>query len=248
MPPPPKSTKPPTKPTFQLPGEKVAEKLKAQKEERLRREAEASQKPAPVQRPLGMTKAPHAKSTKAPTKATFELPGAAVAEKLRIQKEERLKRMEEAEAAKKEAAALKARPPPVRKPAALPTRAQPGVTIPRPSQPPTTQTQRASSLTSKRSSMSLSQPLSQSRSTSTSSANRNSVLPTKTTITPVGAAQQKVNGREVFNRDKLEKEARERERKEKEDAAKRARAEAAERGRIASREWAEKQKRKMMGV
>jgi hypothetical protein len=57
--------------------------------------------------------------------------------------------------------------------------------------------------------------------------------------------QQKIKGREVFNRDKMEKEAKDRERREKEEAAKQARAQAAERGRIASREWAEKQRKKM---
>ncbi|KAI4630610.1 hypothetical protein J4E80_001548 [Alternaria sp. BMP 0032] len=269
MPPPPKSDKPLTKPAFQLPGERIAEKLKAQKEERLKREAEAPAQPAPKQRPVSISMAPkqrpvsismapHAKSTKALTKATFELPGSAVAEKLRIKKEERLKRMEEAEAAKKEAA-LKARQAPVRKPVTVPIRQQqPGVTIAPPQPPqapqaqlqpqPQPQTQRASSLASKRSSMSLSQPLSQSRSTSTSSANRNSVIVPKAIVTPVDAAQQKVKGREVFNRDRMEKEARERERREKEEAAKRARAEAAERGRIASREWAERQRKKLMGV
>ncbi|KAI4950699.1 hypothetical protein J4E91_004584 [Alternaria rosae] len=262
MPPPPKSDKPLTKPAFQLPGERIAEKLKAQKEERLKREAEAPPQPAPKQRPVSISMAPkqrpvsinmaaHAKSTKALTKATFELPGSAVAEKLRIKKEERLKRMEEAEAAKKEAA-LKARQAPVRKPVTVPIRQQPGVTIapPQPQQAPQPQqqAQRASSLASKRSSMSLSQPLSQSRSTSTSSANRNSVIVPKAIVTPVDAAQQKVKGREVFNRDRMEKEARERERREKEEAARRARAEAAERGRIASREWAERQRKKLMGI
>jgi len=256
MPPPPKSDKPLTKPAFQLPGERIAEKLKAQKEERLKREAEAPAQPAPKQRPVSISMAPHAKSTKALTKATFELPGSAVAEKLRIKKEERLKRMEEAEAAKKEAA-LKARQAPVRKPVTVPIRQQqPGVTIappqppqaPQPQLQPQPQAQRASSLASKRSSMSLSQPPSQSRSTSTSSANRNSVIVPKAIVTPVDAAQQKVKGREVFNRDRMEKEARERERREKEEAAKRARAEAAERGRIASREWAERQRKKLMGV
>ncbi|KAI4914187.1 hypothetical protein J4E85_010699 [Alternaria conjuncta] len=265
MPPPPKSDKPLTKPAFQLPGERIAEKLKAQKEERLKKEAEAPAQPAPKQRPVSISMAPkqrpvsismapHAKSTKALTKATFELPGSAVAEKLRIKKEERLKRMEEAEAAKKEAA-LKARQAPVRKPVTVPIRQQqPGVTIAPPQPPqapqpqPQPQAQRASSLASKRSSMSLSQPPSQSRSTSTSSANRNSVIVPKAIVTPVDAAQQKVKGREVFNRDRMEKEARERERREKEEAAKRARAEAAERGRIASREWAERQRKKLMGV
>ncbi|KAG9190768.1 hypothetical protein G6011_08856 [Alternaria panax] len=277
MPPPPKSARPLTKPAFQLPGERIAEKLKAQKEERLKREAKAPQPPIPKQRPVSISMAPHAKSTKAPTKATFELPGSAVAEKLRIKREERLKRMEAAEAAKKEAA-LKTRQGPVRKPVTVPIRQQPGATTAPPQPQPQTQrvsslagkhssmslsqpgvtiapppqpqheAQRSSSLASKRSSMSLSQPLSQSRSTSTSSVNRSSVILPKAIVTPVDAAQQKLKGKEVFNRDRMEKEAQERERKEKEEAAKRARAEAAERGRIASREWAERQKKKMMGA
>ncbi|KAE8861182.1 hypothetical protein PTNB29_06277 [Pyrenophora teres f. teres] len=246
MPPPPKSNKPLTKPTFQLPGDKIAEKLRAQKEEREKREAQAPQHSAPNPRRVSISMAPHAKSTKAPTKASFELPGSAVAEKLRIKREERLKRMEEAEAAKKEAALKTRQAPAIRKPVTMPVRQQeqPGVTIP----PPQPQAQRAPSLASKRSSMSLSQSTSQSRSVSNSSANRNSIIVPKAVVTPIDVVHQKVKGREVFNRDRIEKEARERERREKEEAAKRARAEAAERGRIASREWAEKQKRKMMGV
>ncbi|KAF1940867.1 hypothetical protein EJ02DRAFT_435255 [Clathrospora elynae] len=235
-----KTSKPPTKPTFELPGAAVAEKLKLQKEERLKRQEEAEADPQAASRSINNSMVPHAKSSKPPTKATFELPGAAVAEKLKLQKEERLKRMEEADAAKKEAA-LKTRQGPIRKPLTVPILQQPGPV-------PQTQTQHASSLASKRSSVMLSQPLSQSRSTSTSSANRNSVLIAKSTVTPVDAAQQKLKGREVFNRDRMEKESRDRERKDKEDGAKKARAEAAERGRIASREWAEKQRKKMMGV
>jgi hypothetical protein len=52
-------------------------------------------------------------------------------------------------------------------------------------------------------------------------------------------------GKVVLGRDKLEKVAMEKPRLEKEEAAKKARADAAERGRAASREWAEKQKRKL---
>ena len=55
-------------------------------------------------------------------------------------------------------------------------------------------------------------------------------------------AHQKVKGKEAFSRPKNEIAAREKERREKEEAAKKARIEAAERGRLASREWAEKQK------
>ena len=55
----------------------------------------------------------------------------------------------------------------------------------------------------------------------------------------------KISGKEVYARMKLNLEREEKEKREKEEAAKKARAEAAERGRQASREWAEKQKRKL---
>lgn len=69
-PPPPKSTKPPTKPTFQLSSDVVTTKLKAQKEERAKREAEGV---APKQRPISMPPPP--KSTKPPTTSNFQLLG-----------------------------------------------------------------------------------------------------------------------------------------------------------------------------
>jgi hypothetical protein len=243
MPPVAKSTKAPTKANFQLPGEAIAAKLRAQKEERQKREAENAQAEHPKPRPVSISMPPPTvKSTKSLTKATFQLSGDAVAARLKAQREERQKREEEAEAAKK-AAASKARP--VRKPVALPTRATPGITIPPP--PPKSDTlqpppQRSTSLTSKRTSIQLSRLTS----TSTNASNRNSLLVSKATVTPVDAVQQKLKGKEVFNRDRIEKDAKDRERREKEDAAKQARAQAAERGRIASREWAEKQRKKMM--
>ena len=244
MPPPPKSTKPPTVPSFQLSGEAAAAKLKAQKEERLKRMEEAAAAGKPVSRPISMP--PPAKSTKPLTKPSFQLPGEAAAARLKTQKEARLKRMEEAEAAEK--AAAKA---PLRKPIAyrsrdsLLVRDAPGVSIAPP--PQNDAPQRSTSIASKRISIG-GAPLS--RSISTSSANRSSVILAeggKSTVTPVDAAALKFKGKQVFNRDRMEKEAMERERREKEEAAKRARAEAAERGRIASREWAERQRKKLMG-
>jgi len=238
--PPPKSSKPLTKPTFQLPGEKTAEKLKAQKEERLKKQAEAPRQS--IARPISvsMPSAPP-KSIKPATKPTkFQLPGTAVAEKLKAQKEERLKRQEEAEAAKK-VAASKARTAPVRKPAILPVRCTSGITIPPSSQPPA---QHSTSLTKKRSSIVLSQP----HPTSTSSADRATItIPAaKASVLPAGPAV--LRGKEIFSRGRTEKEASERERTDKENAAKKAREEAAERGRIASREWAERQRKKMMAA
>ena len=243
MPPPPKSTKPPTVPTFQLSSEATAAKLKAQKEERLKRMEEVGGH-KPTARPISMPPPP--KSTKPVTKPSFQLPGEATAARLKAQKEERLKRMEEAEAAKKAALAAPVRKPIAHRPRqSLLVKDAPGVSI-----PPSLKVdapQRSTSLVSKRSSV---HEPSASRSTSTSSANRNSVLLAeggKSTVTPVDAAALKSKGKQVFNRDRMEKEAMERERREKEEAAKKARAEAAERGRVASREWAERQRKKMMG-
>lgn len=62
---------------------------------------------------------------------------------------------------------------------------------------------------------------------------------------PAELAQQKMRGKEVFNRVRVEQDERDRIKREKEEAAKKARAEAAERGRLASREWAERQRLKM---
>lgn len=244
MPPPPKSTKPPTVPSFQLPGEAAAAKLKAQKEERLKRMEQAAAAGKPVSRPISMPPPP--KSTKPLTKPSFQLPGEAAAARLKAQKEARLKRMEEAEAAKKAAAEAPFRKPIAPRPReSLLVRDAPGVSIAPP--PQNDAPKRSMSIASKRSSTG-GAPLS--RSISTSSANHNSVVHAeggKSTVTPVDAAALKVKGKQVFNRDRMEKEAMERERKEKEEAAKRARAEAAERGRIASREWAERQRKKLMG-
>ena len=86
-PPPPKSAKTATQSTFQLPGEAIAAKLKADKEARLQRQAEAGNTAKPAYKPPTTQK-----STKAPTKATFQLPGEAIAAKLKQEKEERQKR------------------------------------------------------------------------------------------------------------------------------------------------------------
>jgi hypothetical protein len=240
MPPPPKSTKAPTKPNFQLPGEAIAAKLKAQKEERLRREAGGEE---PATRQVSMP--PRLRSAKPPTVANFQLPGDAIAAKLKAQKEERLKREEEAGSAKR--VAFKARPAPVRKTGPEPVR-QTVTSKARESLMSKENGVTTSTSVGKRGSIVLSRSISVS---SADSSNRNNMIMSagavaKSAVTPTDAAAQKVKGKQVFNRDKMEKETRDRERKEKEEAAKKARAEAAERGRIASREWAQKQRRKLM--
>jgi len=239
------------------------------------------------------TPPPPPKSSKPPTRATFQLPGEAVAARLKAQREERAKREEE-EAAKK--ATLKARPAPVRKapapvkqPATSKSRESPmqgsspdekenKATNPLPhrrtsSITTTASGKRQSTLISnvKRQSSLLNRPASGAdfhsstnekrerppfnlSSTSNNAPKRLSIagltIPplVKSVITPTDVATQRLKGREVFNRDRIETEERERMRREKEEAAKRARAEAAERGRIASREWAEKHKMRRAGL
>lgn len=72
-----------TMPTFSLPGEETAARLKAQKEEREARRAAGVVEPEtkPVEKPR--------KSSKPPTVCTFQLSSEATAAKLKIQKEER---------------------------------------------------------------------------------------------------------------------------------------------------------------
>ncbi|KAL1612530.1 hypothetical protein SLS60_000757 [Paraconiothyrium brasiliense] len=244
MPPPPlRSTKPPTKSDFRLPGERIAAELKAKKEDRLRRIAEGD---VTASRQFNLPPPP--KSSKPPTVPKFQLPGERFAAEQKARKEERLKHeAEEAGAVKKRA--FKARPAPVHKSDIAPVRQTaasqarerlmskentPGHTV--------QHLQRSGSVTGHRP-----KSIVQARLVSTSSSNRNSVVlgygPAKLGSADA-AAPHKNRGREVFNRDKLEKDARDNERREKEESAKRARAEAAERGRIASREWARKQMEK----
>ncbi|KAH7125273.1 hypothetical protein B0J11DRAFT_486707 [Dendryphion nanum] len=265
-----KASKAPTKPSFQLPGEAVAAKLKAQREERLRREQEQGSNKKPAFVPP-----PPPKSTKPPTKANFQLPGEAIAAKLRAQREERQKREEEerlkreqdeafaAAANSSKRTTFKARPAPARRPVSMIAAVRPTAASKAREALMTSETEQQKEnqtdtfAPSKRSSMLLTRTPSSTTTTSASTiasaSNRASMyLPSnpgpvvKSTVTPAEAAAQRVKAREIFNRDRFEKEAREQERREKEEAAKKARAEAAERGRIASREWAERQRKKML--
>ena len=86
----------------------------------------------------------------------------------------------------------------------------------------------------------------------TKAAQKDSMAPSPSSGSDAGAKKLPMSkadlvsqkGKEVFGRDKIQKVAADRARREKEEAAKKARADAAERGRVASREWAEKQKKK----
>ena len=218
-----------------------------------------------------ITKAPFVPvpSTKAPTRSTFTLPGDAISQKLKVQREERLKREEDENARKR---TFKARP--VRLSAAP-------VVI----KGTVSSTGRLSLVSGNGMIVALghvgttigdrgnenglrSKPINKSAlatrvSVTSATADINDSVttnpmrsPTLRKISPNAAAKISASrgpslsepakgtltakGKEVFGRAMAEKQARETMRKEKEDAAKRARAEAAERGRVASREWAEK--------
>ncbi|KAF5598936.1 hypothetical protein FPANT_3719 [Fusarium pseudoanthophilum] len=250
-----KSTKPPTVPKFELPGEAVSRRLKEQREARRAQQAEAQKAYAPPPRP---------KSSKPLTKPNFELPGEAISRRKREEREARLKAQEEEEQKKRE---FKARP--VRHslmPGSIPRETitslarqgklpQDDVTKtsastkakrmsmqgPRPptlSEPPVTQSRgRLSTATSR-------EDLSRATSTSTGSGGGK-----RTTLTAEEAYQLRLRGKEIFQRDNTSfTRDRERERREREEATRLAREQAAERSRIASREWAEKRRRKELAI
>ena len=232
---------------------------------------------APAKRVSSVHKAPFqpTKSQKPPTRASFELPGEAVARKLKEQREERLQREVEEkpkESVTKPRPARLSRAPEVK----MTTAARARLSIVRPDLkgsntpsrtkktfPPTSGSSRAANGVNQRRVSSLSAPkhenalqkhqaaqpankrVSTTASTGTapSTAIKNRLSPTTENIT-----QPKEKGKAVFARPKLELAERERARKEKEEAAKKARLEAAERGRIASRQWAKKQKAKKLAA
>ena len=223
-----------------------------------------------------------AKSTKPPTRSTFTLPGEAIAQKLKLQREERVKREEEEENAKK--TTFKARPVPARlsmAPTVKMTVAskarmslaqgekasihmgrkssgpviRPGgrissvssikATVAGPSATSTAATTRRSTL-----SVLSSNKRSPSTATSTSTNRKPSIstsntLSSHTSALPAEGKPGSAKGKEVFNRGKVEVEEKERVKREKEEMARVARREAAERGRMASREWAERMKGKV---
>ena len=217
-----------------------------------------------------------AKSAKPPTRSNFELPGEAVARKLKEQREERLKRGGE-EAAKKPAFKARLVPttkaPVVRQTVTSSARlslAKTDFAQARPLQERASVNNSVSrpgsiSIADARKRLSTHSQVKQPRPSlpSTSTARpvrpRSSLLintqPTKSVAGPsrdsLAASDWvpvKLRGKDALNRHRVELEERERLRKEREEAARKARAEAAERGRIASREWAEKQRIKKSAV
>lgn len=231
-------------------------------------------KPRPVSLSFP-TPPPAPKSSKAPTKSTFQLPGEAVAAKLKAAREERMKREAEQAAAKskekpdvaaaEKKPAFKARPvpgtlkhtPSVRQTAASRAResamngGSSGASV---KKGPTSTTGTATAKPRPSTSTSSSKPPAPTNLTVSKRPRPSSVqIPASTSsFNPAHRSTSNTStstskGKEVYARAAAAKEAAETSKREKEDAARKARAAAAERGRAASREWAEKQKARKAG-
>ncbi|KAI7153777.1 hypothetical protein KC349_g8133 [Hortaea werneckii] len=265
-PPPPKSKKAPTTSTFQLPGEAIAAKLKAAREERMKKEADQPEekkpstfkaRPAPalkktpsVVRPTNSTKTRESMvngkapvSTAPPTglkrASTVHAPGTKPTGTTKPKAAAPPPRT----TAKPEDKGLKV----AKRPTSTTTAAGP----PNPN--------RSFSLTNRTSSAPRPRPSIAARpapstTTTTTSSSSAPAAPAAPATGPAAPHQQQrvlskgtAKGKEVFGRALLAKEALGREKREKEEAARKARESAAERGRVASREWAEKQRLRKLG-
>lgn len=254
-----KSTKAPTRPSFELPGEKVARELKEKREARearmAQRDAEA-EKAGPVKRAI----APVVRSSKPPTKPSFELPGDALSRKKREEHQAKLKAQEEEERKRREFRArplrrsiTSAAPAPRETAASLARKSIAGapseLTVGKRSLRPSiaeidhdnvvhsAPRTRVSSKTFERKTSITTRP---------SGPSMSGLAMQRTPSNASATGPKKLNGKEIYKRDARALENAEEEKKVKQEAAKKAREAAAERGRQASKEWAEKQKRKMM--
>ena len=260
-----KSTKPPTRSTFELPGEAIARKLKEQREERLKRiEEDPDKKPPFKARPVRKSSTPIVKGT-ATSRARMSLAAKPDTSDYSINDQQ-------APASKPKTTIVAAK-------AGLPYSTEAlnkRLSVFSANKPTEEASKRLSSTlttltvskkrttpanTSARLVRAASTSISNTNTTTTTTAPRRASTmvmgpppapPRQTSsiiIVPAPAelAQQKIRGKEVFNRVRVEQDERDRIKREKEEAAKKARAEAAERGRLASREWAERQRLKKMG-
>lgn len=271
--------RPPTRPTFELPGEKIARELKEKREARearmAARDAEA-ERVGPMKRSESVRKmaaTPMVRSSKPPTKPSFELPGDALSRKKREEHAAKLKAQEEEERKRRE---FKARPvrksvvsgaPAPRETAAslarksivgAPSDLAIGKRSLRPSiaeidhnnvvhSAPRT---RVSSKTFERKSSTGTKPAGPSMSGLAMQRTPSNASITPATVsgaTATVAGAKKLSGKEVYKRDALASQNLQQEQKAKQEAARKAREEAAERGRQASKEWAERQRLKMEG-
>ncbi|KAI1344091.1 hypothetical protein F5Y15DRAFT_369053 [Xylariaceae sp. FL0016] len=257
-----RSTKTPTVPTYQLPGERIAQQIKEKREARLASQPIESSATKPTMSSLRRTK-----SAKPATRPTFELPGEAISRRKRAEHEARLKKQEEEERQRRqfkarpigagvasasvprETAASRARQIKAQNEnVALQTKS--GTTTKRasmstfpPSKPVLSDANNQPPLRGREAQLSVSgSQTSRANSISTGSSSKYSSL------SEAEAQLQKLRGQEVYKQTNSWAGDREREKRERETLTKEARKEAAERSRQISREWAAKQARKRMTV
>lgn len=248
-----KSNRPRTVPTFELPGEAVARRLKEQKEARLSMQVDVGKSPQ-----VARTSTPQrSRSTRVLPRPTFELPGEAISRRKKEQREAKLRAQEEEERKRRE---FKARP--IKASLGQPSTAPRETIASRARQAKVAQEENAGTTGASLKRLSLAtapssltgSPQSRGRTTATSpsqvsratsvSAGSVSGSGKRSTISAEDAVQQKLRGKEILARDNRFANDRDRERAEREMLAKLAREQAAERSRQLSREWAEKQRRK----
>ena len=241
-----KSGKAPTVPKFELPGEAVARRLKEQREARQAQQEQARAATVSPSKPRTLTK------------PTFELPGEAISRRKREEHEAKLKAQQEEERKKRE---FKARP--MRH--SMAGESQPRETIA--SRARQAKAQQASAATTSTSAatkgmsvgpvMQAANRASESKtlqvrkrasmivpSNAPREVNNSTATPRTSNIGAPSTSAKTLRRRSTMI-DTL-KDPKVREKQEKEEAIKLARKEAAERSRAASREWAEKQRRKQM--
>ncbi|KAI0860479.1 hypothetical protein F4860DRAFT_479427 [Xylaria cubensis] len=253
-----KSTKKPTVPTFELPGETVARRLKEKKAAHLASLRATQPTAASLRR---------ANLAKVPTRPTFELPGEAISRRKREEHQAQLRAQEEEERKRR---TFRARPPPSHAaPTTVPretiaSRArQNTATLTENSVRGSTPNRRPFMTIGSHSRPALSSTINQvqhrgrgpkaenpsvpqaSRATSTST---NSLSGKRSSLSIEDVHMQKLRGHEIYQRDNSWTDTRMREKCEREALAKLAREEAAERSRQKSREWAAKQAKKRMTV
>ncbi|CAD6447346.1 eb263f51-3ac3-4776-8ee1-7e92f08e4ad1 [Sclerotinia trifoliorum] len=249
-----KSTKPPTKAIFELPGDAVAKRLKEQREARIA-QRESSEMT------IVKTTPGRIKSTKPPTKSSqFELPGEAYSRRKREAHEARVKAQEEEDRKRRE---FKARPM---------SKFVASRTLPRDTAASRARQSKTGGESSDTSGLTLSKRgsivgahrpsiLDMQKVNVTSSSPRTKAPPApltrkasshphnprvtmQRTVSDSDQESQRQRAKELYNRDAQYTAEIEKEKKDREAAAKRSRDEAAEKGRQASREWAERQKAK----
>lgn len=249
-----KSTKQPTKSSFELSGDAVAKKIKEAREARISQRGTEDSVAAAV-----LT--PRIKSTKPPTRPAFELPGEALSRKKRELHEAQLKKQQEEEKKRRE---FKARPISRAAPSTLPretvaSRARKSI-LSSESAPIWEQgsigrrqsmigSSRPSILANEKALANTPAPLHRGpgpRPGSIRKSMASSGHSSQHSVSNEEAQTQRQRAKEIYNRDTQMQGELQDDKRKREDAAKRARVEAAERGRQASREWAEKHKTKKM--